>query len=74
MTLDEWLSRNSIGTAEFAARLNITGEAVRLYRVGKRHPRAHIMHAIMAATAGAVEPNDFYPPAPERPASGEAAA
>ena len=45
--------------AEFARRIGVTNESVRRYAHGQRFPRPEIMRRIMAATDGAVGPNDF---------------
>lgn len=61
MKLAAFLEREKIGVREFAARIGLTSEAVRLYIVGKRVPRPKQMAAIAAATGGNVRPNDFFP-------------
>lgn len=60
MRFDDYLSREKIGNEEFAGRLGVTPEAVRLWRLGKRTPRREIMERIRVETAGAVQANDFF--------------
>lgn len=59
--LDDWLRRNEISDAAFARTLGLRSRAsVTRYRSGIRMPEPPIMARIIAATAGAVQPNDFY--------------
>ncbi|MGH6847661.1 MAG: 3,4-dihydroxy-2-butanone-4-phosphate synthase, partial [Methylocella sp.] len=59
MKLDDWLKRNTISRHEFARQIGVSEVAVTRYANGTRSPRPNVMHAIIAATAGAVRPNDF---------------
>ena len=60
MRLSAYLSDKGESTAEFAARLGVTGEAVRLWLNGERIPRQEMMVRISQATDNAVTPNDFF--------------
>lgn len=68
MRLSAYLSDNGESPAEFAARLGVTGEAVRLWIVGERTPRRQMLALIAEKTEGAVTPADFFPevPSPEQ--------
>lgn len=59
MKLDTYLSDNEITFAAFAEKLGVTGEAVRQWAGGSRHPRPKHMLQIMEATGGQVQPQDF---------------
>lgn len=60
MSLDHYLTVKNISTSDFAEKLNISSEAVRLYRLNKRIPRPDIMQKITEFTGGAVTANLFY--------------
>lgn len=60
MRLSEYLAKNAISTTDFASRIGVTSEAVRLYALGKRTPRREHMSAILEATDGEVTANDFH--------------
>ena len=60
MKLSDYLAQNDFATKTFAARLNVTDEAVRLWATGGAIPRKNVMADIVEATGGAVQPNDFY--------------
>ncbi len=61
MKLAEYLTRQNLLPQAFAERIGVSGEAVRLWINGSRTPRPAQMQAILAATNGAVTPNDFLP-------------
>lgn len=65
MRLSQYLSVTETPVKDFALKVGVTPEAVRLYLAGKRTPRPAIMRAIREATSGAVEPNDFLPAEPQ---------
>ena len=60
MTIDEFLSGRHIASAAFAERVGATRQAVARWRSGERIPSPGLMVRIVAATAGAVTPNDFF--------------
>lgn len=62
MTLDEFLRTTGETQADFAARIGVTKEAVRLWANGSRVPRRAQMVAITEATQSAVTANDFVGP------------
>ncbi len=71
MKLADYLQDRQLSEAAFAELIGASQAAVNRYKRG-RHPSPPHMQAIIAATGGAVQPNDFYvlPAAP----SAEAAA
>lgn len=60
MQLSKFLEERGETIAEFAERINLSHEAVRRYAARERIPRADIMPRIIEATAGQVQPNDFF--------------
>jgi DNA-binding transcriptional regulator YdaS (Cro superfamily) len=60
MRLANYLQHEEITYADFAGRLGVSSEAVRLWATGKRIPGRKLMGAIRRATAGQVKPDDFY--------------
>ena len=60
MQLSQYLADQRLSPREFAAKIGVSSEAVRLYLKGARRPRLEILHAIRKETAGAVTPNDFF--------------
>lgn len=60
MKLSAWLAENDMDTTAFAALIGVTRPAVDRYVAGSRLPSRRVMGDIVAATAGAVTPNDFY--------------
>jgi hypothetical protein len=60
MKLSEYLTANDIGVPDFARKIRVTPQCVRLYIEGKRTPRPAQMQAIFTETAGAVTANDFF--------------
>lgn len=61
MTLSEYLDSHTLTLTAFAERVGVSVEAVRRYTDGDRLPRPDVMARIVEATAGAVQPGDFYP-------------
>lgn len=61
MILVEYLTKNKIDRGEFAAGIGVTRAALNFWISGVRTPRQEQMQAIVAATHGAVTPNDFLP-------------
>lgn len=60
MTLADYLSQNSLTATEFAALVECDESAVVRWLGGSRTPNANTMQRIIAATGGAVTPNDFF--------------
>lgn len=60
MKLKDWLDREEISNATFAAKIERTSEAVRRYASGERVPDKETMPKIFDATGGAVTANDFF--------------
>jgi hypothetical protein len=63
--LDRYLTENDLTNAEFGVRIGVTGEAVRLYRTGQRHPKPEHMVEIIRETGGRVSAASFLPGADE---------
>jgi len=61
MKLRAWLNQQRLTTAEFAKRIDVGQAAVSRYCLDQRMPRRAVMQRIVAATGGAVTPNDFLP-------------
>lgn len=60
MKLNDYLKKHKIRRADFAADLNVTPEAVRLWTLDRRMPKPDMMRLIGKATKGKVTPMDFY--------------
>jgi transcriptional regulator with XRE-family HTH domain len=60
MRLAEYLERHGIAVAEFAEAIEAEPMSVYRYCNGVRVPNRKLMARIVAATSGAVQPNDFY--------------
>lgn len=74
MNLRSWLDQNNVTAAEFGRRVELSRSAVLRIAMGKRMPRPDAMRRIVEATAGAVQPNDFFESAnASAPSAGEAA-
>ena len=69
MTLQDYLDEQGLTHKAFAERICVTTASVWRYATGNRMPRPNIMRKIVAATDGAVQPQDFY----GQDAEGEAA-
>lgn len=74
MQLTDYLKQQGESATAFGLRAKISAASMSRILRGSQVPRADIMSRIVAATGGAVQPNDFYSAPPERAASGEAAA
>ena len=74
MLLSTYLERKKISPGDFAQRVGVSAEAVRLYLNGKRIPRTRTMEKISEVTDGKVQPNDFFSVRGARAASGSEAA
>jgi hypothetical protein len=61
MKLLDFLNKRQVSYREFAAQVDSTAEAVRLWVTGQRIPKREFMDKIKAVTKGKVTPNDFYP-------------
>ncbi len=66
MKLSSFLEKSGMSYAEFGTVVGASSEAVRLWVLGHRVPNRESMKAVVAATNGAVEPNDFFD-APTQP-------
>ena len=60
MTLAEYLRREKLKPAEFAASIGVWRQAVERYLDGQRIPAADVMRRIAKETGGAVTADDFY--------------
>lgn len=60
MRLHEYLKINNLSPAEFAAKIDVTSEAVRLWAAGKRMPEVRLIERIIDATANKVTIEDLY--------------
>jgi transcriptional regulator with XRE-family HTH domain len=60
VTLQEFLAEASLDRHQFAARINVSPEAVRRYLKGERIPDKSVMSRIAFATEGKVTANDFF--------------
>lgn len=65
MTLTEFLTREKLSDADFAARVGCTKSAVIKWRRRERMPRGEALTRIIDETGGAVTANDFLPPKTE---------
>lgn len=60
MKLAVYIENKRLTLEEFGQSIGRSKMAVSRYVRGLRTPNAETMHSIMAATNGAVTPNDFY--------------
>lgn len=60
MKLAAYLEKHGVSRVDFAARVGVTAEAIRLYMAGERQPRRKVMEAITRESSGEVTANDFY--------------
>jgi transcriptional regulator with XRE-family HTH domain len=60
MDLHAYLTANNISTAQFAAWLGVSPQAVFRYLSGERVPRRDVLARIAAVTHSQVLPNDFF--------------
>jgi len=61
------MKHQRLTNGEFGRRINVAAETVRRYRAGERWPDREQMQSIVAATDGAVRPNDFLHSDPPDP-------
>lgn len=59
MKLANYLIESGLSQRDFAAKVGVTSESVRLYLAGLRTPRPALMKKITEETKGAVTANDF---------------
>lgn len=65
MKLSQWLDSQRMLRVQFARNVGVHPITVTKWANGHMIPRPDLMAAIVAATDGAVQPNDFFaPPAP----------
>lgn len=69
MTLSQWLKLSKTSSAAFAAMVSVHPVTVTKWTTRRMIPRTAKMSAITQATAGAVQPSDFYAAAPTRVAA-----
>ena len=75
MRLTQFLTEQRVPVPAFADRIGVSQAALYRYIAGARTPRRDVMQRIVAETAGAVQPNDFFPDAvPSAPVAERAAA
>lgn len=60
MRLEQWLKDNRQSRAEFARRLGVPRSTIDRILRDRRSPTHAVMEKIIAATGGAVLPNDFF--------------
>jgi transcriptional regulator with XRE-family HTH domain len=60
MQITDWLTKNEISDAAFAARIGVSRQALWRYKSGERIPRPNILKRIQGETGGQVEPADFF--------------
>jgi transcriptional regulator with XRE-family HTH domain len=63
MKLSDYLSENGLTQAQFAQLVGASQQAVAMWVIGDRTPRAAQMRKVKDATGGTVTPNDFLPSA-----------
>lgn len=59
MQLAEYLKNNGISDDDFGQSIGVTRQAVHRYKTFERFPEKPVLGKIVAATSGAVTPNDF---------------
>jgi len=65
MKLKQYLELSGITVTDFAQKVGVSSEAIRLYLLGKRRPRIDTVSEISRVTNGAVSGADFYEPIPQ---------
>lgn len=60
MTLDSYLRSKEMTPGDFAALIGASASGVTKWLRGERRPRPGMYPKIIAATDGAVRPNDFF--------------
>ena len=73
MTLHAYLRERGLTYEAFGNLIDVSAQAVWRYTHGRRHPRPEIMRRIIAATDGAVGPQDFLDACDPTPESKDAA-
>ncbi len=61
MNLRLFLKENKLGTARFAADIEVSLAALYRYMDSQRIPRPVVLERIARVTHGRVQPNDFFP-------------
>jgi glutamine synthetase len=61
MDIRAYLRDSGLTLAGFAARVGVSAAAMGRYAAGKRTPRPEVVHRIVAASDGSIQPNDLYP-------------
>ena len=62
MKIGAYRKQKGLTLAELALKVGVTEGSMSRYENGERTPAREIMVAIREATAGAVQPNDFFDP------------
>lgn len=62
MRLQDYLSQNAINLADFGRRVGRSSATISRLARGLNRPDWQTMNAIVEATGGAVQPNDFLAP------------
>ena len=60
MKLSDWLTKNDLAHSDFAKRVGVSKEAVRLWCLGERKPQERHLVKIVKVTAGKVGLLDFW--------------
>lgn len=60
MTLQEYLKENGISPERFAKKINVSGQAVRYWILGKRHPSPKNIRTIQNLTDNQIKPESWY--------------
>jgi transcriptional regulator with XRE-family HTH domain len=59
MSLDKYLTDNSIPPGDFAKRIGVSAQALYRYRTGQRVPEWAVLERIKEATGGTITNDDF---------------
>jgi transcriptional regulator with XRE-family HTH domain len=60
MDLRQYLDDRAIPITAFAGTIGVSVQAIHRYLNGERIPKREVMDRITRATAGKVQPNDFF--------------
>lgn len=60
MRLEDWLNEQKVSVGAFARKIGVPDSTIRRVISERRSPTHAIMERIIAATDGAVLPNDFF--------------
>jgi transcriptional regulator with XRE-family HTH domain len=60
MELRQYLDAQDIPVSAFAEDIGVSVQAIHRYLNGERIPKREVMDRITRATAGKVQPNDFF--------------